>query len=75
MPRDHIFLILEGKETFLTTHVQKCSLEVKRERASPHNTCGHVPIGLCGRIHLIRKLLTHLGGGSKDQSGVKKETR
>ena len=29
--RDHIFLILEVKETFPTVHVQKCSLEIKKE--------------------------------------------
>ena len=28
--KDHIFLILEVKETFLTTHVQKDSLKVKK---------------------------------------------
>ena len=28
--KDHIFLILEVKEIFLTTHVQKGSLEVKK---------------------------------------------
>ena len=47
----------------------------EREGASPHNNCEQVPTGLCGRIHLINMLLAYLGGGSKDQSGVKKETR
>ena len=28
--RDHIFLILEVKETFQTIHVQKDSMEVKK---------------------------------------------
>ena len=28
--KDHIFLILEVKEDFLTTHAQKGSLEVKK---------------------------------------------
>ena len=35
--KDHIFLILEVKEIFLTTHVQKGSLEVKKGGASPHS--------------------------------------
>ena len=35
--RYHIFLILKVKETFLTTHVQKGSLEVKRKGVSPHS--------------------------------------
>ena len=33
--RDHIFLILEVKETFLTTHVQKGSMKVKMEGTPP----------------------------------------
>ena len=33
--KDHIFL--KVKETVLTTHVQKGSLEVKREGTSPHS--------------------------------------
>jgi len=35
--KNHIFLILKVKETFLTTHVQKGSLEVKRKGVSPHS--------------------------------------
>ena len=35
--RDHMFLILEVKETFLTIHVQKGASEVKREGESPHS--------------------------------------
>ena len=35
--RDHIFLVLEVKETFLTIHPLKGSLVVKREEASPHS--------------------------------------
>ncbi|KAJ8778353.1 hypothetical protein J1605_013540 [Eschrichtius robustus] len=33
---DEIFLLLEVKENFLTTHAQQGSLEVKRERVLPH---------------------------------------
>ena len=35
--RDHIFLILEIKETFPTTHAQKGSLGAKREGLPPHS--------------------------------------
>ena len=35
--KNHIFLILKVKETFLTTHVQKGSFEVKRKGVSPHS--------------------------------------
>ena len=34
--KDHIFFILEVKKTFLSTYIQKGSLEV-REGASPHS--------------------------------------
>ena len=33
----------------------------KREGVSPHNKCGHSPTGLCGGIHLSKKLYTHVG--------------
>lgn len=35
--RDHVFLILELKETIPTIHVQKDSSEVKKEGVSPHS--------------------------------------
>ena len=34
--KNHRFLIFKVKETFPTTHVQKGSIEVKREGVSPH---------------------------------------
>lgn len=37
--RDHIFLIPEVKETFLTIHTQKGSSKVKKEVASSHSKC------------------------------------
>ena len=35
--KDHIFFILEVKETSSTTQVQKGSLEVQKGGASPHS--------------------------------------
>ena len=37
--RDHIFLILEVKEAFLTIHTQKGPSKVKKEVASSHSKC------------------------------------
>ena len=48
----YIFLTLEVKEISQTTHAQKSSSEVKRERASPHVSDSNLPIGLSARTHL-----------------------
>ena len=47
--RDHIFLILEVKETFPTTPAQKGSLEVIK------GSDVNLPIGLFTRIHLSQR--------------------
>ena len=52
--RDHMYLILEVKEAFLTTHVQKVSLKIKRGGGvARHPIVGDVNllINLFTRIH------------------------
>ena len=57
LPRwDHIFLILEVKETFPTIHVRRGSLEVKRESCQPT----HRP--LHWNPSWLRDGRTHMGG-------------
>ena len=51
--RDHIFFILMIKDTFPTIHLQRGSLEVKKESDVS------IPIGLSTRIHLGWEMCAH----------------
>ena len=51
----------EVKKPFLSTHAQEGFLGTEKG-ADPHPImCGHILIGLCGGIHLRKKLHMHLG--------------
>ena len=41
------YLLLRSRMISLSADVQETFLGVKREGATPHNKCGHAPIGLC----------------------------
>ena len=48
---------------------RKASWGLKRELTPPHIKCGHILIGLCGGIHLRKKLHTHFGEGPWTRTG------
>ena len=61
--RDHIFLILEVMETFLTTHVQKVSLVINREKVTPPSKWWqppHRPLGY--NRSWLRDMCVYMGG-------------
>ena len=41
--------------------------EVEKGGPPPYNKCGCIPTGLCGGIHLSKKLHMHLWGGSEEK--------
>lgn len=51
----------QGKSPCL--HMHRRFLGVKREEVPPHNKCGHAFTGLCGGIHLSKKLHTPTAEG------------
>ena len=60
--KDHTILILEVKETCLTTHAQKGSLEVKKgEGRFPTVSDANLPLGLFVESILVERC-THMGG-------------
>ena len=64
----------EVKEDFPVYMRRKSSWESKSEGTPLHNQCRYAAIGLYSGIHLSQKLCIHLGEGSMDHSGVKRET-
>lgn len=49
------------RETALSARAQEGSSGVTKGGEPAHNKCGHTPAGLCGGVHLNKKLYSYLG--------------
>ena len=65
--------LLRSRKTSLSAHAQEGFLGSKREGRHPLIICGDSPTGLCGGIHLSKKLHVHVGEGPRAGQVWKKQ--